>query len=144
MYIYRQWWRRKSRPVIPQAPATEVAAAVAAAAVAAPAMVAAAEATPVAAAAIADAAIPTTAVAAVAPPHAAEPIRMRQSAAELEAERKGMLESAGLALVETDPQKWRHAYDRAAAIVEAPAHKRVVRARPPVEQGPLILVETRK
>ena len=55
-----------------------------------------------------------------------------------------MLQEAGLALVETDAQKWRSAYDRAATYVEPPRPPRVIRPQPPVEQGPLILVETRK
>ena len=55
-----------------------------------------------------------------------------------------MLQGAGLALVETDPQKWRHAYDRATALIEPVAPKRAVRPPEQVEHGPLVLVETRK
>jgi len=80
----------------------------------------------------------------VAPPPAAEPIVMRKSAAESAAERESMLQSAGLALVETDTQKWRTAYDRAASYVEPARPPRALRPRPPMEQGPLIQVETRK
>jgi hypothetical protein len=79
-----------------------------------------------------------------APPVAAEPIRMRKSAAELEAERVAMLSGAGLALVETDSQKWRAAYDRASQMVEPVPPKRVPRQQPPLEQGPLVQVETRR
>ena len=84
------------------------------------------------------------AAAPVAPPVASQPIVMRKSAAEAAAEREAMLQAAGLALVETDAQKWRSAYDRSAAYVEPPKPPRVIRPRPPQEQGPLILVETRK
>lgn len=69
---------------------------------------------------------------------------MRKSAAEAAAERESMLQSAGLALVETDTQKWRAAYDRAASYVEPARPPRVLRPRAPMEQGPLIQVETRK
>ena len=55
-----------------------------------------------------------------------------------------MLSTAGLALVETDAQKWRQAYDRSSSYVEPPRAPRMIRPRPPAEQGPLILVETRK
>ncbi len=84
------------------------------------------------------------AAAVAAPPAAAEPIRVRKPAAELEAERIAMLQGAGLALVETDPQKWRHAYDRATAIIEPVVPKRVVRPPAALDHGPLVLVETRK
>ena len=53
-----------------------------------------------------------------------------------------MLANAGLALVETDSQKWRAAYDRASQLVEPVLPKRVLRPQPPLEQGPLIQVET--
>ena len=79
-----------------------------------------------------------------APPVAAEPIRVRKSAAELEAGRVAMLAEAGLALVETDAQKWRAAYDRAAQIVEPVVPRRMPRPQPPIEQGPLHQVETRR
>jgi ribonuclease E len=133
------------------APATEPAVAVEAAApvVAAPALIAepAVIAEPAAVAEAAPAPAPVTVPSP--PPVAAtdagaEPIRVRKPAAELEAERRAMLDTAGLALVETDAQKWRMAYDRAATIVEPPKQKRVIRPQPPVEQGPLVLVETRK
>ena len=75
---------------------------------------------------------------------AAEPIRVRKSAAETEAERLAMLEKAGLALVETDAQKWRHAYARATAMLEPMAPKRVLRPPPPLDHEPLVMVETRK
>ena len=75
---------------------------------------------------------------------AAEPIRVPKSAAELETERLAMLAQAGLALVETDAQKWRHAYDRATSVVEAAPPKRVLPPPPPAEHGPLVMVETRK
>jgi len=75
---------------------------------------------------------------------AAETIRVRKSPAEMEAERLAMLEQAGLALVETDAQKWRHAYDRATSMVEPVAPKRVLRPLPPIEHEPLVMVETRK
>lgn len=55
-----------------------------------------------------------------------------------------MLEAAGLALIETDAAKWRAAYDRAASIVETPPPPRVIRPRPPVDDGPLVQVETRR
>lgn len=116
----------------------------------APVMAPAAQAAVVETPAPAPAAAPAAVVAAptpVAPPRppvAAEPIRMRKPAAELEAERRSMLDAAGLALVETDPQKWREAYDRASSIVEAPVAKRVLKPRPPLEQGPLVQVETRR
>ena len=80
----------------------------------------------------------------VAPPVAAQPIVMRQNAAELANERGAMLSGAGLALIETDAQKWRIAYDRSSALVEPEPPKRTIRMRPPLEQGPLILVETRR
>jgi len=89
-------------------------------------------------------AAPVPVVAPPAPPAAAEPIRIRKSAAELEAERVTMLAGAGLALVETDSQKWRAAYDRASQLVEPVPPKRVLRPQPPIEQGPLIQVETRR
>lgn len=79
-----------------------------------------------------------------APPVAAEPIVPRKSAAEASAEREAMLQTAGLALVETDAQKWRTAYDHAASLVEPPRPPRVLRPLPPAEQGPLIQVETSK
>jgi hypothetical protein len=85
---------------------------------------------------------PAPAIAAPVPPVAAEPIRIRKSAAEVEAERVAMLTSAGLALVETDSQKWRAAYDRASQLVEPVPPKRVLRPQPPLEQGPLVQVET--
>ena len=85
---------------------------------------------------------PAPAPAAPVPPVAAEPIRIRKSATELEAERVAMLANAGLALVETDSQKWRAAYDRASQLVEPVLPKRVLRPQPPLEQGPLIQVET--
>ena len=99
---------------------------------------------PVAAAEVATPAVivPAPAIAAPVPPVAAEPIRIRKSAAEIEAERMAMLTSAGLALVETDSQKWRAAYDRASQLVEPVQPKRVLRAQPPLEQGPLVQVET--
>ena len=78
------------------------------------------------------------------PPPTVDPIRVRVSGAELAAQQKRMLEQAGLAMVETDAQKWRGAYERAAAYVEPAQAPRLIRPRPPVEQGPLILVETRK
>ena len=84
------------------------------------------------------------AVPVAAPPAAAEPIRVHKPAAELEAERISMLQGAGLALVETDPQKWRHAYDRATALVEPVIPKRALRPPAPIEHGLLVLVETRK
>ena len=85
---------------------------------------------------------PAPAPAAPVPPVAAEPIRIRKSATELEAERVAMLANAGLALVETDSQKWRAAYDRASQLVDPVVPKRVLRPQPPLEQGPLIQVET--
>ena len=78
------------------------------------------------------------------PPKAAEPIVMRQSIDDVLAERRSMLESAGLALVETDAGKWRAAYDRAAQYVEPPRAPRVKRPAPVIDHGPLVLVETRK
>lgn len=84
------------------------------------------------------------AVASPRPPVAAEPIRMKKSVDEMLAERQAMLDAAGLALVETDAQKWRAAYDRSAAYVEPPRVPRVRRPAPVVDHGPLILVETRK
>ena len=69
---------------------------------------------------------------------------VRKSAAETAAERESMLQAAGLALVETDSQKWRAAYDRASTYVEPPRPPRVPRPRAQAEQGPLIQVETRK
>ena len=80
----------------------------------------------------------------VRPPQTVDPIRVRESGAELAAQQKMMLEQAGLAMVETDAQKWRGAYERAAAYVDPVRPPRLIRPRPPVEQGPLILVETRK
>lgn len=80
----------------------------------------------------------------VSPPVAAEPIAPRKSAAESAAERETMLQSAGLALVETDAQKLRSAYEHAASFVEPARPPRVLRPRPPMESGPLIQVETRK
>ena len=62
----------------------------------------------------------------------------------MEAERLAMLAQAGLALVETDAQKWRHAYDRATSTVEPAQPKRTLRPPPPADQGPLVMVETRK
>ena len=78
------------------------------------------------------------------PPVAAEPIQMRKSVDEMLAERQAMLSAAGLALVETDAQKWRAAYDRSATYVEPPRAPRVRRPAPVIDHGPLILVETRK
>ena len=78
------------------------------------------------------------------PPVAAEPIQMRKSVDEMLAERQAMLSAAGLALVETDAQKWRAAYDRSATYVEPPRTPRVRRPAPVIDHGPLILVETRK
>jgi len=78
------------------------------------------------------------------PPIAAEPIQMRKSVDEMLAERQAMLSAAGLALVETDAQKWRAAYDRSATYVEPPRTPRVRRPAPVIDHGPLILVETRK
>ena len=69
---------------------------------------------------------------------------MHKPAAELELERRSMLAGAGLALVETDPGKSRLALDRAGSIVEPARAKRVIRPQPPIEQGPLVLVETRR
>ena len=83
-------------------------------------------------------------VASPAPPRAAEPIVMRKSIDEMVAERRSMLESAGLALVETDASKWRAAYDRSAQYTEPPRSPRVKRPAPVIDHGPLLLVETRK
>ena len=69
---------------------------------------------------------------------------MHKPAAELELERRAMLDGAGLALVETDPGKSRLALDRAGSLVEPARAKRVIRSQPPIEQGPLVLVETRR
>ena len=80
----------------------------------------------------------------VAPPVAAQPIVMRQNPAELANQRSAMLSGAGLALIETDAQKWRVAYERSSALVEPEPPKRTIRMRPPLEQVPLILVETRR
>ena len=92
---------------------------------------------PVAAIAAAPAPLPT-------PAAAPEQIVMRKPVEQLLAERQTMLDGAGLALVETDAQKWRAAYDRASTYVE-PAHTpRVRRAPPPMDHGPLQQVETRK
>ena len=77
-------------------------------------------------------------------PPSSEPIRMHKPAAELELERQAMLDGAGLALVETDPGKSRLALDRAGSLVEPARAKRVIRPQPPIEQGPLVLVETRR
>ncbi len=145
-------------PIADTAPVVAAAAVAAVAAVAAPEPVAAAEpaavidtpapapapVAPVAAAEVAApvAVEPAPVPAAPVPPVAAEPIRIRKSAAELEAERLAMLAGAGLALVETDSQKWRAAYDRASQLVEPVPPKRVLRPQPPLEQGPLIQVET--
>ena len=75
---------------------------------------------------------------------AAEQIVMRKPVEQLLAERQTMLDGAGLALIETDAQKWRAAYDRASTFVE-PAHApRVRRAPAPMDSGPLQQVETRK
>lgn len=73
-----------------------------------------------------------------------QPIVLSKTAAELEAERRSMLEAAGLALIETDAAKWRAAYDRAASIVETPSAPRVIRPRPLLDEGPLVQVETRR
>jgi hypothetical protein len=73
-----------------------------------------------------------------------QPIVLARTAAELEAERRAMLAAAGLALVETDATKWREAYDRAAAIVEAAPSPRVIRPRTSADDGPLVQVETRR
>jgi ribonuclease E len=127
-------------PVAQAAPAAEPVQAPAPVAQAAPVVAAA----PAPVQAAAPMAVQAQAPAAVAPPRAAEPIVVRKSPAEASAERAQMLEQAGLALVETDTQKWRAAYDRAAAYVEPPRPPRVLRPRPPMEQGPLIQVETRK
>ena len=89
-------------------------------------------------------AVPAPVATAPVPPAAAEPILIRKTASEYEAERTAMLAGAGLALVETDAQKWRAAYDRASQLVEPVPPKRVLRPRPPVEQGPLVQVETRR
>ena len=133
------------------APVTPAAAAAPMVATATEPVVAAPQAAPVELAApsvsVAEVAVPVAmpvapAVQVVATP--AEPIRVRKSAAELEAERLAMLEQAGLALVETDAQKWRHAYDRATSMTEAAAPKRLPRPTPPAEHGPLVMVETRK
>ena len=88
---------------------------------------------------------PVAAIAPVAAPAAAaEQIVMRKPVEQLLAERQTMLDSAGLALIETDAQKWRAAYDRASSFV-APAHApRVRRAPAPMDRGPLQQVETRK
>ena len=77
-------------------------------------------------------------------PRDAAPIVMRKSIEVLLAERQSMLSAAGLALVETDAAKWRAAYDRAAQYVEPPRVPRAKRPAPVIDQGPLILVETRK
>lgn len=88
---------------------------------------------------------PVAAIAPVAAPAAAaEQIVMRKPVEQLLAERQTMLDGAGLALIETDAQKWRAAYDRASSFV-APAHApRVRRAPAPMDRGPLQQVETRK
>ena len=78
------------------------------------------------------------------PPKAADPIVMRKSVEELHSERHAMLDSAGLALVETDASKWRAAYDRSAQYTEPPRAPRVKRPAPVIDHGPLVLVETRK
>ena len=78
------------------------------------------------------------------PPKSADPIVMRKSVEELHAERHTMLDSAGLALVETDAGKWRAAYDRSARYVEPPRAPRVKRPAVVIDHGPLVLVETRK
>ena len=78
------------------------------------------------------------------PPRAADPIVMRKSIEELHSERHAMLDSAGLALVETDASKWRAAYDRSAQYTEPPRAPRVKRPAPVIDHGPLVLVETRK
>ena len=75
---------------------------------------------------------------------AAEPILMRKPVEQLLAERQTMLDGAGLALVETDSQKWRAAYDRASSYVEPAAAPRLRRAPPALDHGPLEQVETRK
>lgn len=69
---------------------------------------------------------------------------MRKAVEELLAERSSMLDAAGLALVETDAGKWRAAYDRSAQYAEPPGAPRVKRPAPVIDQGPLVLVETRK
>lgn len=69
---------------------------------------------------------------------------MRKPVEQLLAERQAMLDGAGLALVETDSQKWRAAYDRASSHVEPPPAQRVRRPLPVMDHGPLQQVETRK
>lgn len=69
---------------------------------------------------------------------------MRKSVEELQGERHAMLNSAGLALVETDAGKWRTAYEHAAGMVEPPRAPRVKRPAAVADHGPLELVETRK
>ena len=69
---------------------------------------------------------------------------MRKPIEQLLAERQAMLDGAGLALVETDSQKWRAAYDRASSHVEPPRAPRVRRPLPVLDHGPLQQVETRK
>lgn len=69
---------------------------------------------------------------------------MRKAVEELLAERSSMLDAAGLALVETDAGKWRAACDHSAQYIEPPRAPRVKRPAPVIDQGPLVLVETRK
>ena len=69
---------------------------------------------------------------------------MLKAVEEVLAERSSMLNAAGLALVETDASKWRAAYDRSAQYVEPPRAPRVKRPAAVIDQGPLVLVETRK
>jgi hypothetical protein len=78
------------------------------------------------------------------PAQAAEPIVMRKPVEQLLAERQSMLDGAGLALVETDSQKWRAAYDRASSYVEPARTPRAPRPPAVQDQGPLQQVETRK
>ena len=69
---------------------------------------------------------------------------MRKSVAELQSARHAMLDSAGLALVETNAGKWRAAYEHSAGIVEPPRAARVKRPAAVADHGALELVETRK
>jgi hypothetical protein len=55
-----------------------------------------------------------------------------------------MLDQAGLAMVETNGQKWRSAYDAAQEAPAAPPPRRVLRTPPPLSDEPLVIVETRK
>ena len=97
-----------------------------------------------AAPAVPAAAATPAATAAPAPAQAAEPIVIRKPVEQLLAERQSMLDGAGLALVETDSQKWRAAYDRASSYIEPARTPRVRRPAPALDQGPLQQIETRK